>query len=49
MSTPDNDPIAVSPDFDQPVMTPGLAKVFANIFQRLLSEDAAGSESDTAA
>jgi hypothetical protein len=49
MSAPDNDPIAVSPDSDQPVMTPGLAKVFASIFQRLLSEDAARSESDTAA
>jgi hypothetical protein len=49
MSRPDDDPIAVSPDSDQPVMTAGLARVFASIFQRLLSEDAARSESDTAA
>ena len=38
MATRDGEPLTVSADSDPPVMTPGLARVFAGIFQRLLSE-----------
>jgi hypothetical protein len=34
----DGEPLSVSADSDPPVMTLGLARVFAGIFQRLLVE-----------
>jgi hypothetical protein len=38
MATRDGEPLTVSGDSDAPVMTSGLARVFAGIFQRLLVE-----------
>ena len=38
MATRDAEPLTVSAESDPPVMTPGLALVFAGIFQRLLVE-----------
>jgi hypothetical protein len=38
MATRDAEPLTVSEESDPPVMTPGLSRVFAGIFQRLLSE-----------
>ena len=38
MATRDGEPLTVSADSDPPVMTSGLARVFASIFQRLLVE-----------
>jgi len=34
----DAEPLTVSAESDPPVMTPGLARVFASIFQRLLEQ-----------
>jgi hypothetical protein len=33
--------LSVDPDSDAPVMTPELARVFARIFKRLITEEAA--------
>jgi hypothetical protein len=33
--------LSVDPDSDAPVMTPELARVFARIFKRLMTEEAA--------
>ena len=38
MATRDAEPLTVSAESDAPVMSPGLARVFAGIFQRLLAE-----------
>jgi len=38
MATRDAEPLTVSAESDPPVMTPGLARVFAGIFQRLLAQ-----------
>jgi len=36
-------PVTISADSDNPEMTPTLAKVFAGIFQRLVSEEKAAT------
>ena len=38
MGSPDPPPLTVSGDSESPIMTPGLARVFAAIFQRLAAE-----------
>ena len=38
MATRDAEPLTVSAESDPPMMTPGLARVFAGIFQRLLAQ-----------
>ncbi len=38
MGSPDPQPLTVSGDSEDPIMTPGLARVFAAIFQRLATE-----------
>jgi hypothetical protein len=44
MATRDAEPLTVSGESDAPVMTPGLARVFAGIFQRLLVEQRSKQE-----
>lgn len=39
----EEEPVTVSAGSDNPEMTPALAKVFAGIFQRLLSEENAAA------
>jgi len=41
MGSPDPQPLNVSGDSEDPIMTPGLARVFAAIFQRLAAEQRA--------
>jgi hypothetical protein len=41
MGSPEPEPVKVSGDSEGPVMTPGLARVFAAIFQRLAAEQRA--------
>jgi hypothetical protein len=38
MGSPDPQPLTLSGDSESPIMTPGLARVFAGIFQRLAAE-----------
>jgi hypothetical protein len=41
MAGPEDLALSVDPDSDAPVMTPELARVFARIFKRLMTEEAA--------